>query len=171
VLHVATHAYFIEGDALKAGKNFLGMDGGFLTQHPMLRSGLLLSGSGSLLQGMRTHFKDNEDGLLSALEVMSLNLDQTELVVLSACESGLGTIVQGEGVMGLIRGFRIAGARSVLMTLWKISDESTGSFMNMFYLHWLSGKTRNDALKAAQSEFRSQYPNPRDWGAFVLNGI
>lgn len=171
VLHIASHAYFIEGDALPAGKNFLGMDGGFLTQHPMLRSGLLLSGSGSLLQGIRSHFKDNEDGLLSALEVMSLNLDQTELVVLSACESGLGSIVQGEGVMGLIRGFRIAGAKSVLMTLWKIPDESTGIFMNMFYLHWLSGKNRNDALKAAQSEFRRQYPHPRDWGAFVLNGI
>jgi CHAT domain-containing protein/Flp pilus assembly protein TadD len=171
VLHVATHGYFIESQSLAAGKHFLGMEGGFLTQHPMLRSGLLLSGSGSLLQGLRTHQKDTEDGLLSALEVMSMDLDQTELVVLSACESGLGTIVQGEGVMGLIRGFRIAGAQSVLMTLWKISDESTGNLMNMFYLHLLSGKSRNDALKAALSEFRSRYPNPQDWGAFVINGI
>jgi CHAT domain-containing protein len=104
--------------------------------------------------------QSEEDGVLTALESTSLHLDSTYLVVLSACETGLGTVKNGEGVYGLQRGFIVAGARHLLMSLWKVDDLATRILMEEFYKAWLG---TGDAL-------RKDYPHPYYWGAFVLFG-
>lgn len=171
ILHVATHGYFISNVNFKAGKNFMGLDGAYLARNPMLRSGLLLTGSGSVIQGIQTSSGDKDDGVLTALEVMTMNLSGTDLVVLSACESGLGEIISGEGILGLQRGFRIAGAKSVIMTLWNVSDDITSEVMTYFYKYFLNGQSQSEALRNTLTEIRKKHPDPKDWGAYVLNGI
>jgi CHAT domain-containing protein/tetratricopeptide (TPR) repeat protein len=150
VLHIATHGFFLP-EKNEAGVN------------SMMRSGLILSGvnnTGSL----------SEDGILTAYEATSLSLDSTYLVVLSACETGLGEIRNGEGVYGLQRGFAVAGARYLLMSLWKVDDEATAFLMESFYKHWLEGEAPVSALRRAQSKLRSVRPQPFYWGAFVVLG-
>ena len=100
---------------------------------------------------------------------MNLNLDQTELVVMSACETGLGAIKNGEGVYGLQRAFLVAGAKSVVMSLWKVNDETTQMLMNTFYNYWLGGEDKLVAFKA-QLDLKKQYPDPYHCGAFVILG-
>ena len=113
---------------------------------------------------------------LTSSKVMGLDLRGTELVVLSACETGLGTVQNGEGVFGLRRALQIAGARSVLMSLWAVPDRETGELMALFYERWLSGKEKHQALREAQIEMRSRVKTrygsdiPYYWAAFVLVG-
>ena len=103
---------------------------------------------------------------------MNLNLRETELVVLSACETGLGEVRNGEGVFGMQRAFQVAGAQSVMMSLWKVSDEATSLFMSTFYHNFLETGNKRLAFKATQQTFRSNpnYKHPYYWGAFVLVG-
>jgi len=144
--------------------------------NPLLRSGLLLTGSAITLR--EGHAGDGEDGILTAYEAMNLNLDNTELVVLSACETGLGQIRNGEGVYGLQRAFQVAGARNLIMSLWKVDDVVTRELMVAFFRHWLAEEKENNpdtdllrkAFFKAQHEIRSRHPNPYYWGAFVLLG-
>ena len=89
-------------------------------------------------------------------------------MVLSACQTALGDVVQGEGVFGLQRGFKKAGAQSILMSLWEVDDKVTHIFMTEFYRAWTSGMTKTAALKSAQSKVKSKYPDPRHWAAFIL---
>jgi CHAT domain-containing protein len=117
----------------------------------------------------------NEDGILTAYEVMNLNLDSTELVILSACETGLGDIVNGEGVYGLQRAFKVAGAKYIMMSLWNINVEPTRIFLKIFYEKWREIKDIRKAFKATQIEILTnneynEYRSPRDWGGFVLIG-
>ncbi|MCU0355462.1 MAG: CHAT domain-containing protein, partial [Cytophagales bacterium] len=96
--------------------------------------------------------------------------DGTELVVLSACETGLGEVKNGEGVYGLQRAFAIAGAQSVLMSLWKVGDQPTQLLMKEFYRRWLGGTAAQVALRKAQAAVRKRYAHPYYWGGFVLVG-
>ena len=125
---------------------------------------------------MPAHPGQNEDGVLTALEASMLDLRGTELVVLSACETGVGSVLQGEGVFGLWRALELAGAQSVVMSLWKVPDEETRVLMELFYRKWLAGMDKHLALRDAQLELRQATirdwgrDRPQLWGAFVLVG-
>ncbi len=163
ILHFATHGFFINEITTGEAKTLQEAEDRSLLKNPFLRSGLLLAGCQNPQTG-------EEDGILSAEEAMNLNLDETELVVLSACETGLGDVHNGEGVYGLQRAFRQAGAKTVIMSLWKVSDEATQLLMTTFYDEFLSGKSKRKAFKIAQLKLKSTYPEPYYWGAFVMVG-
>lgn len=154
ILHIATHGFFI--DALYSKVN------------PMLRSGLVLAGIHTYLSAKEKY--NTEDGILTAYEASALSLDNTDLVVLSACETGLGKVQNGEGVYGLQRAFQIAGAKTILMSLWTVSDEATQKLMTYFYEVWLAGKSKREAFRIAQTKLRKEFPEPYYWGAFVMIG-
>jgi len=141
----------------------------------MLRSGLYFSGAGRTLRGEKTA-DDLDDGILSAYEAAGLNLHGTELVVLSACETGRGQIANGEGVFGLRRALQEAGAQTVLMSLWSVPDRETQELMTLFYSKWLAGQEKPQALREAEMELRAKVKVrygedlPLYWGGFVLVG-
>lgn len=180
VLHLATHGFFHpEGlpsmwDAARAAtqESRIGKEiGGLLGKHPGLLSGLVCAGANVEAP------EGADDGYLTAEEVGWLDLSRVELVVLSACETGLGRAKSGEGLIGLRRAFRTAGAKTVVSSLWKVEDESTAELMNGFYENlWLEGMGRLDALRTAQLAMlngnRHRYGEalPSTWGAFVLSG-
>ena len=143
-----------------------------LAPNPMLLSGLALTGVSSYFKNPEQYTEEIEDGLLTAYEATTLNLDSTELVVLSACVSGRGKVSQGEGVYGLQRGFQVAGAKSILMSLWNVEDEATQELMTLFYKNWLTKKqSKREAFRQAQLDLKAKYPNePFKWGAFVMVG-
>ncbi|SFM14656.1 CHAT domain-containing protein [Variovorax sp. OV329] len=163
VLHVASHGFFERRGT-----------GTIALEDPMLRSGLALAGANT--HGGPGEAGADEDGVLTALEASALDLRGTELVVLSACETGLGQIYQGEGVFGLRRAFEQAGAQSVMMSMWKVPDEQTRSLMTLFYGKWLAGVDKHQALRDAQLELRRQVirdwgrDRPQLWAAFILLG-
>jgi len=169
ILHVATHGFFTSDKDFE-DSNEIGMEEAKASQNPLLRTGLLLSGAGDLLD--KTSFNYNmEGGILTAYEAMNMNLDYTELVVLSACETGLGDVISGEGVYGLQRAFLVAGADALVMSLFKVSDEATQKLMVKFYEKWtLTGEMRNSFI-AAKKELRIEYQDPIFWGAFVMIGM
>ena len=141
----------------------------------MLRSGLYFAGANRALSGAAPP-PDLDDGVLTAYEAMGLNLQGTELVVLSACETGLGQVKNGEGVFGLRRALQVAGAEAVLMSLWSVADRETQELMTVFYANWLSGKNKHEALREAQLALRTKVKErygqdlPFYWGGFVLVG-
>jgi tetratricopeptide (TPR) repeat protein len=152
ILHIATHGFF-EPDPEKSSDRS--------GDNPLLRSGLYLSGSSK---------ETGEDGKLTAYEAMNLSLDNTEMVVLSACETGLGTVKNGEGVYGIQRAFRVAGARSIIISLWKVDDIATQKLMVMFYEEWLKSGNKRQAFTSAQNKLRNEYKDPMYWGAFIIVG-
>lgn len=162
ILHIATHGFFWPTD--EAADN---LRNEHLMQNPLRRSGLVLARAELAFKGLPVQ---GEDGILYADEVTTLSLENTALVVLSACETGLGEIMNGEGVYGLQRSFQQAGARAVLMSLWPVSDEATVDLMTAFYQACIAGKTKHDALDEARKLIRKKYDHPFYWGAFVLIG-
>ncbi|MCK4793667.1 MAG: CHAT domain-containing protein, partial [Desulfobacteraceae bacterium] len=167
ILHLATHGYFCEDVDLATSK--------FL-ENPLLRCGLALAGANRLMDESQKGDSQTEDGVLTAFEASGLNLIGTELVTLSACETGVGEVKSGEGVYGLRRAFQHAGARTILMSLWKVPDKETRELMDHFYKNWLTGQTKMEALRQAALKVlnacRAKYgaAHPQLWGGFVLTG-
>ena len=139
-------------------------------EDPLIRSGLILSGANKAWLG-ESPPKGQEDGILTAYEISHLDLTDTELVVLSACETGLGDIDGTEGVYGLQRGFKLAGVKYIIMSLWKVPDHETQELMVLFYKKWLEGGLEiPEAFRAAQQEMRKKYEHePEKWAGFVLS--
>jgi len=154
ILHIATHGYFKKGQYQSS------------TQ-AMLNGGLLFAG---VIDYDKMYIRpyDKDDGKLTAFEVMNMDLDSTELVVLSACETGLGQSSK-DGVYGLQRAFKVAGVQTIIMSLWKVSDEATQLLMTEFYQNWQKkGMDKRKAFETAQKTVRSKYKEPYYWGAFVM---
>ena len=137
----------------------------------MIRSGLILAGANRVWKG-GSPLPGEEDGILTAYEIAQMDLSNTELVVLSACNTGMGDIKGHEGVYGLQRAFKLAGAKYLLMSLWSVPDRQTHEFMNLFYDCWLNGGTTIPAAyQFAQNEMRKRYTKPFDpsaWAGFIL---
>ncbi len=173
IIHLATHGFFWSESEISKHDNIGFLHDGYFKSlskedNAMLRSGLVFSGASVFLEGGELP-NDVEDGILTASELSTLNLGKTNLVVLSACDSGLGEI-SSEGVFGLQRGFKLAGAKSILMSLWKVDDQATYLLMTEFYRHYLSGKSKRQSLFLAQSVLREseEFSDPYYWGAFVI---
>ena len=138
-------------------------------ENPLLRSGLVLAGANTWSWGGSLP-EEAEDGLLTAEDVASMDLSDTAMVVLSACETGLGQVHLGEGVFGLRRAFALAGARTLVMSLWKVPDRQTQKLMVDFYGRILADQPRADALREAQMALKGQCPHLHYWGAFICQG-
>lgn len=139
-------------------------------KNPLLKSGLLFTGSDKLLKTDNVFEFNREEGILTAYEAMNLSLDHTELVVLSACETGRGEIQAGEGVFGLQRAFKVAGADAIIMTLFKVDDEATQKLMKYFYGYWLESGDKREAFLKAKQQIKQQYDSPIYWGSFIMIG-
>jgi CHAT domain-containing protein len=160
ILHIATHGYWSP-----AGDN---STDGYRTFNAMVNSGLLLSGVVNYYNS--TTYPDTYDGILTAYEAQNLDLDHTSLVILSACETSLGFLDAGEGVYGLQRAFRAAGAGSIMTSLWKVDDAATRDFMIRFYQEYLKSRDKNAAFTLTQKAMKEKYQQPYFWGAFVMTG-
>ena len=169
ILHIATHGFFIPEKENETTVVY-SKDISLASDNPLTRSGLLLAGAEKNIHATMVKQAQEEDGILTALEVMNLNLDHTDLVVLSACETGSGEVRNGEGVYGLQRAFLVSGANNLIMSLWKVSDEATQELMIGFYTQLLSTKDKVIAFQRAQLELKKKYGAPFYWGAFVLIG-
>ncbi|MBD2015244.1 tetratricopeptide repeat protein [Microcoleus sp. FACHB-53] len=184
ILHIATHGFFLNDVPIGASPDFsrsLFQDRSSLepvptsvppsrlttgnTENPLLRSGIALAGFNPRQSG-------SEDGVLTALEAAGLNLSGTELVVLSACETGLGDVVSGDGVYGLRRALAVAGTESQLISLWKVDDEGTKDLMVSYYKRLMANVERSQALRQTQLEMlqNPQYQHPYYWAAFIPSG-
>jgi len=171
LVHIATHGYFQENVEGSGGSVF-GVSAENASNNPLLRSGLILAGAGnSLGQTSATDMTSNDNGVLTAYEAMNLDLEGTNLVILSACETGLGDVKSGEGVYGLQRAFLVAGADALIMSLWKVDDAATQLLMTNFYTNWLKLGNKQRAFKQAQLQLMTKYKEPYFWGAFVMMGM
>jgi len=168
ILHIATHGVFLK-DVEYMSMDFES-DMKKHVENPLLRSMLLFSGAENTIKGETSDDFTKDDGILTAFEVMNLDLDETELVVLSACKTGLGEIKNGEGVYGLQRAFKVAGAKSIVMSLWSVNDETTQLLMTKFYENWLGGMPKREAFRKAQQNVKAKHPDFYYWGAFVMVG-
>ncbi len=181
IMHLATHGFFLPEEETLGSEDMpewaggswstksLGRLSGRRLTNPLLRSGLAFAGVNTWLRGDAPP-PEAEDGLLTAEDVARLDLLETELVVLSACDTGLGQIHVGEGVFGLRRAFMLAGAKTLIMSLWKVPDRATQELMIDFYERLLRGEGRAEALRAAQLEIKQRKQHPRYWGAFICQG-
>lgn len=167
ITHIASHSYYLPNkqkiksdDDLKNKFN--------IPENPLLRSGIVLAGANN------QEVDKLDDGFLTALEVTKLNWEGTEMVVISGCESGMGDIQSGEGVYGLKRAIAVSGAKSSLLSLWKVDDSATAAFMKSFYLKLLDDKGKAESLSLTQKEFRNHpipgFRHPYVWAAFQLSG-
>ena len=178
ILHIATNGFFLPDQKRDPDMEQLHLEmvnkpnqrlSGAGLENPLLRSGLALAGANTWLKG-ETLPAEAEDGILTAEDVSGLDLLATELVVLSACETGLGEVQVGEGVFGLRRAFMLAGAKTLVMSLWKVPDKQTQELMSDFYRRILAGEARAEALRQAQLAMKQKYPDPYYWGAFICQG-
>jgi CHAT domain-containing protein len=165
ILHIATHGYFLK-DVEKASWP-IGVMADYAKDNVLLRSGLMLTGA-SEADKLSPGLDSSNNGIMTSYEAMNLDLKGTQLVVLSACETGLGEVKAGEGVYGLQRAFLVAGAQAIIMSLWKVDDEATQQLMNNFYNNWIHNNDKQKAFKLAQQQLMTKYKEPVYWGAFVM---
>jgi CHAT domain-containing protein len=169
LMHIATHGYFLK-DSDNGGDAF-GVSAENAANNPLLRSGLMLANASKTISGTAgTNLESNDNGILTAYEAMNLDLENTNLIVLSACETGLGDVKNGEGVYGLQRAFLVAGADAMIMSLWKVDDAATQQLMTNFYTNWTKLGNKQKAFKQAQLQLMAKFKEPYYWGAFVMMG-
>jgi CHAT domain-containing protein len=191
VLHISTHGFFFPDpeqvreevkknevneeniifrgtealDSAERGSSLYANWSFVINKNPLMRSGLVLAGANDVWQ--RNALEEGEDGILTAQEVSNLDLRNTKLVVLSACETGLGDIKGSEGVFGLQRAFKMAGAEYLIMSLWQVPDKETAEFMELFYKNLVKVKDIPKAFNVTQQVMRKKY-DPYYWAAFIL---
>ena len=175
ILHVATHGFAFSNKEDGKGENSMGIEIGNqrykASDNPMIRSGLLFSGSNMTWQGKGDSLLKvtNEDGVLTAYELSQLDLSNTKLVVLSACETGKGAIQGSEGTFGLKRALKLAGVDNMILSLWKVPDDATMEMMTIFYTELEKTRKPVQAFELAQKAMRNKYPNePKKWAGFVF---
>lgn len=167
ILHIATHGFFFTKTNQTNQNSSTIVQNLYAAENPLFRSGLAFAGINKTWVDGESASSDS-NGILTAYEVAGLDLHQTELVVLSACETGRGDIDKNEGVMGLQRAFKLAGAEQLIISLWKVPDEQTATLMELFYDYYLNGLPIAKAFRQAQLDLQRSYPNPYYWAAFVL---
>jgi CHAT domain-containing protein len=172
IIHIATHSYFFPDNKNKSEDLALialdtKKDIYMMSDNPLLRSGLIFSGANKKWGNSNYQIDNSDDGILTAYEISNLNLNEAKLVVMSACETGLGEIKGSEGVFGLQRAFKLAGAKHIIMSLWKVPDAQTKELMKIFYENCFNGLSVSKALSKAQSEMSKIY-SPYYWAAFKL---
>lgn len=170
VLHLATHGFFFADPPQEIPNDILlerGKSKIYKTSDdPMMRSGLLFAGANNFWS--KTNLTTTtDDGILTANEISNLDLNACQLVVLSACETGLGEVKGSEGVFGLQRALKMAGVKNIIMSLWKVPDTQTAELFNIFYGECFAGKTIHEAFQTAQSKMKARY-SPYYWAGFVL---
>jgi CHAT domain-containing protein len=165
ILHIATHGYFLKD--VEHSSWPIGVHADNAKDNVLLRSGLMLTGA-SDADKSKAGLDSSNNGIMTSYEAMNLDLKGTNLVVLSACETGLGEIKAGEGVYGLQRAFLVAGAEAIVMSLWKVDDAATQQLMNNFYSNWIKSNDKQKAFKQAQIQLMTKYKEPYYWGAFVM---
>ena len=164
ILHIATHGFYLSEE--KGSEKDYYTRWTSLTSGPMVRSGLAFSGAQLAWEGKQ--IPDHvDDGILLSQEIANLDLSNTDLVILSACETGLGEL-SSDGVLGLQRGFKRAGVNTIIMSLWKVNDEATAFLMQNFYVELLKGKSKREAFSFAQKETKKIYKDPKFWAAFIM---
>lgn len=162
-LHIATHGFFLpENPILNQDSTLMAYN------NPLYRSGLALAGANTY---MNQADPEGYDGIVTGFELKGMDLRNTDMVVLSACETGLGELVTGEGVFGLQRSFQLAGAQTVVMSLWNVEDQATQALMVKFYEGLKSSDGKTTALRRAALQLKENptYAHPYYWGAFVLS--
>ena len=164
ILHIATHAFYFPAEKVA---NILDGPEENSSDNPLIRSGIVLARANKMSQ-------NDDDGILTSLEISSIDLSNTKLVTLSACETGLGDSISGEGLFGLQRALSVAGAQNMLLSLWKVDDTATASFMAYFYTGINQGLSLIDSLDSTQTYFKNHpipaWRHPYYWAAFQLYG-
>ncbi|RLD40080.1 MAG: hypothetical protein DRI89_12760 [Bacteroidetes bacterium] len=181
ILHIATHGFFYPDPAeiqkeiaenveygevsFRGGSRGFGVNSFVKNRNPLMRSGLVFYGANDVWS--KQNEGSNDDGVLTAQEVANIDMRKTDLVVMSACETGLGDIKGSEGVYGLQRAFKMAGVDFIIMSLWQVPDKETEEFMTLFYKKLLKQKDIKQAFVTTQTKMRKKY-DPYFWAAFVL---
>jgi CHAT domain-containing protein len=172
VLHLATHGFFFENIKQEKQDDFILMEENTKkniyksSEDPMMRSGLIFAGANKFW-GKSKEETTTEDGILTAKEISNLDLSHCQLVVLSACETGLGQVNGSEGVFGLQRAFKMAGVKNIIMSLWKVPDSQTAELFELFYSECFSGKSIQEAFQSTQAKMKTKY-SPYYWAGFIL---
>lgn len=168
ILHIATHGFFAENTSQLYSNMFMPTLGNYSDREDYKsHTGLLLAGANNIWTG-KVDYVDTEDGILTADEISRLDLSGTSLVVLSACETAKGQIDDIEGVYGLQRAFKEAGVKSIIMSLWKVDDDATQTFMKSLYSYILNGAEPRNAMQNAMRDLKNIYPDPYYWASFVM---